>query len=96
MANSPPKALQRFRGLVPFDQAVAAVSREIREMVDSPRRPAYLDRFDPFAVPDPKMETRVAGRLIAAAAEPLGDLPVATGDDRDPGADAVAIRGRPP
>src|SRR4051794_28850554 len=55
------------------------------------RRPAYLEPVNPGLRADPEMQPVISRRLIAAAAEPMGDLPLAPGLDRHPGANRVAV-----
>ena len=61
-------------------------------VIDGARRPAHLDRFDPFEISQPEMEPRIARRLIAAAAHALGHTPAPATGDRDACAHAVTIR----
>ena len=59
--------------------------------IDLPRRPAHFDRFD-HAGPQPEMEPRIARRLIAAPADPLGHPTPPARSDRHPRTHAVPIR----
>ena len=76
-------------------QQVGGIGRQGPEPSDPPRRPGHLDRVDPVGVAEAEVEPRVAGRLVAPPAEPPGDLAPTARDDGDPGADGVAVGGRP-
>ncbi len=62
---------QGHRRPVPFAEQVATIGFQIIVPVDLPRRPPHFQAFDPGRVAQTKVETRIAGRLVAAAAEPL-------------------------
>ena len=71
-----------------FAEEVAPVGGQLLVSIDPARRPADLDPLDPGRRPQAEVEPRVAGRLVAAAAEPPRRLPGSAGLDRDPGATA--------
>ena len=83
---------QRHQFRLPLACQVARIGGQVRPAVDSSRGPADLDRESTRSlVAQPEMEPGVVGRLVAAAALALGNLAAASGGDRDPRADAVAV-----
>ena len=71
---------------VPFSHEIAAVNTQPVVPIDLPRRPPHFQPFDPRRSPQAEVESRISGRLVAAAADPLRDWrrPPASSSTRAP------------
>ncbi len=89
------KSRQGTRRRIAFAQGISGPGGERRPAVDLTRRPADFDLLDVVVRAETEVEARIAGGLVAAAADALGDLASAAGGEGDPGPDAVAVGCRP-
>src|SRR4051812_6296732 len=80
---------------IPLADQVGGVDGGAVEAIDPAGWPSDLDRLDPVDRAQAEEEARVAGRLVAAAADAPGDLLPAAGRHGDLCPDGVAVGSGP-
>src|SRR5262249_34937793 len=85
-----PEPTQWLRFGPAFAEKVAAVRPQAVVPIDTPGGPGHFDPVNLLRVPEPEREPRVAGRLIAPAADAPSGLLTRAGVNGHPGADGIS------